>query len=399
MTFEEWSPCMTSDNTPSPYSCSASSNYGLNQSLGSNGTFAAFDGNSNTIWHSESENGNAWIKFDFGKPTTIAGIILFPRKQYPEQLCYTGDIQGSNDDSTYTNIVSFQSLPQISGNESITHSFDSPVTYRFYKIANMRSYYLYNGGYVSIGEIKFIKSKGDVNMSQKFKFHILTGSDCAEKYAAIATKDPFTFYLLQSGVGYLGNTLLFDAGTAKTVVEEIVPETATHDMLATTKAIVNYVTSKVADITVGDILTAKFFRNVEAWTLSTADMSNTKISKPSGCKAGDIGLMFTADINDEDDGNEQYYFVSLVDYLNSWYEFVDSDFIMFSVENGRKVKALLNIDDEYLKKTSSGLAVKATTTINTKAPQGELVTAAAVVDYIESYISPRLEKAEECTLS
>lgn len=229
----------------------------------------------------------------------------------------------------------------------------------------------------------------------KFKFCILTGDDCADKYAGIQTKDPFTFYLLQSGVGYLGTKLLFDAGTAKAVVTEIDPTTATHDMLATTKAIVNYVTNRVASITVGDVLTAKFFRNVEAYTLSAADMANTNISKPAGCKAGDIGLLFTADINEEDDGDEQYYFVSLVDYLNSWFEFIDSDLITFTVTNNRQVSVNLNFDTDYLEKTSYGLAVKATDTINDKTPSNKLVTDASVIDYINSIIIPRLEAVEE----
>lgn len=40
-------------------------------------------------------------------------------------------------------------------------------------------------------------------MSQRFKFNIITGQNAGEKYAAIANKEPFTFYLLQTGVGYL----------------------------------------------------------------------------------------------------------------------------------------------------------------------------------------------------
>lgn len=51
-----------------------------------------------------------------------------------------------------------------------------------------------------------------------FNFKLLTGANPAAQYAAIGTKDPLTFYLLNNGIGYLGDTALFGGGTQSTVV-------------------------------------------------------------------------------------------------------------------------------------------------------------------------------------
>lgn len=236
-------------------------------------------------------------------------------------------------------------------------------------------------------------------MTNKFKFNILTGENAKEKYDSIPTKEPFTFYLLQTGVGYLGEKLLFDAGTTKEVIKEIIPESATNDTLATTKAIVDFVVSKVADITVGDILTAKFFRNVEAWTLSSADMNNPAISLPAGCKAGDIGLMFTADINEEDDGDEKYYFVSLVDYLANWYDFTDTNSIGWTIGPNNQVKADVYYNSDYLEVDGNGLGVKAVDTFDGKKYTGKLITDSAIYGYLTDVLIPRIEAIEETMTS
>ena len=55
-------------------------------------------------------------------------------------------------------------------------------------------------------------------MASNFKFRVLTGSDPRAQYNAIASKDALTFYLLSNGVGYLGETLLFDATDDKDYV-------------------------------------------------------------------------------------------------------------------------------------------------------------------------------------
>lgn len=72
-------------------------------------------------------------------------------------------------------------------------------------------------------------------MASKFKFKIFTKNPDAS-YAAIATKDPLTFYLLSNGKGYFGDTLLFDStaetgsGTSGVAKEEVVFITAAGEI-------------------------------------------------------------------------------------------------------------------------------------------------------------------------
>lgn len=113
-------------------------------------------------------------------------------------------------------------------------------------------------------------------MAQQFKFNILTGTDAQAKYDAITTKEPFTFYLLQTGVGYLGEKKLFDAASLENT-----------------------------EVT----LTGKFFRAVASHVITQADLDNANLSKPDGTAVGDAGILFTADNNDTDDGDELQYFV------------------------------------------------------------------------------------------
>lgn len=131
-------------------------------------------------------------------------------------------------------------------------------------------------------------------MSQKFKFNILTGENCKEKYANIVSKDPFTFYLLQCGIGYLGEKKLFDAS--------LIDETSSY--------------------TIG-----KFFRKVEPKVIAQEDLDNPQINKPEGTAIGDSGIVFTADNNETDDGNEVFYFVPIkagVDVTGKFFRDVDS---------------------------------------------------------------------------
>lgn len=48
-----------------------------------------------------------------------------------------------------------------------------------------------------------------MSASDKFQFQLFTSNDPDSQYAAVVTKDPYTFYLLKNGKGYLGNTQLF----------------------------------------------------------------------------------------------------------------------------------------------------------------------------------------------
>ena len=101
-------------------------------------------------------------------------------------------------------------------------------------------------------------------MANKFQFKLLTNTDPQAQYYAIVTKDPMTFYLLNTGIGYLGNVKLFDAtdGTIKNLVTDMLSKDFVPDDVsaASTNAIVKYVTEKVSNISA--LLTVKFFRKV-----------------------------------------------------------------------------------------------------------------------------------------
>lgn len=47
-----------------------------------------------------------------------------------------------------------------------------------------------------------------------FNIHLLKGADPQAQYDAITTKDPNTLYLLKSGKGYLGDSMLFNADSS-----------------------------------------------------------------------------------------------------------------------------------------------------------------------------------------
>ena len=178
-------------------------------------------------------------------------------------------------------------------------------------------------------------------MANKFQFKLFTSSDPQAQYDALTTKDDYTFYLLKNGVGYLGNTKLFDASTDSTnLVTNMLGENYTGDnaSVASTKAIVDYVTAKVSNVS--GVLTSAFFRKVESHTITTEDLSNPAISVPEGTTEGDIGLLFTAD-TDGENGGETYFFISLKNYLQNVYTTENTNSIEMNISPDNKIKANL----------------------------------------------------------
>lgn len=109
-------------------------------------------------------------------------------------------------------------------------------------------------------------------MANKFKFNIITGENAGEKYAALPTKEPFTFYLLQTGAGYLGTVKLFDASESH-------------------------------------VMSGKFFRAVSSHIITQDDLNNENVNVPEGTEVGTVGMLFTADTDQEDNDNETFYFL------------------------------------------------------------------------------------------
>ena len=288
-------------------------------------------------------------------------------------------------------------------------------------------------------------------MATKFKFKLLTGSDPQAQYDAITTKDNMTFYLLSTGIGYLGNTPLFGGGAQNTVVmtsgtltspesgklyvlsnvtynskaltglyfyngstldsysDELIATyiqnilttdmstdgyTGDNNTIASTKAIMDLINAKLSD---SSIVNAAFFRKVESHTLTADDLTNSAIQLPSGAKEGDVGLLFTAD-TDANDGGESYYFISLVSYLTSVYDVENSDSINMSMSADNKIKAELNIKstETSLKvdKTNGGVYLEKATTVNDSTPSTDkLITEAVLVDYVQNAVLPAVTEA------
>jgi hypothetical protein len=86
---------------PTGGAASASSDY-------STSVNEAFDGNIATFWASSGANVNDWIQYEFASPIGFSRIQFSPRDDaYATQGPISIVIQGSNDGSTFTNLVTF----------------------------------------------------------------------------------------------------------------------------------------------------------------------------------------------------------------------------------------------------------------------------------------------------
>lgn len=233
-------------------------------------------------------------------------------------------------------------------------------------------------------------------MAGKFNFRLLTGTDPQAQYDAIATKDALTFYLLNTGVGYLGEQILFDAHEKPELVTNMLAEGYTGDdeTMASTKAIVDLVSSKVNDV--AGALNISFFRHVESHTITAEDLENEAISVPAGTQVGDVGLLFTADNDNEDNDGETYYFISLVDYLNAVYSVESTDSITMTMGSDNKITAELKVKEgeTSLVVDADGVHIEKTDAINEEsASAAKLVTEAALVAYIENSVMVAVNEA------
>jgi F5/8 type C domain len=124
-------PPMTS-NTSESITVSASSIYSTSWDV-----WKAFDGNLlGYSWMANTTGGNQWIKIDFGvnNEKTISKINIAPRENSTEMSPSTFNIEGSNDNSTWTVIHSVVDYTNwISGHFS-TFIFNNQNSYRYYRI-------------------------------------------------------------------------------------------------------------------------------------------------------------------------------------------------------------------------------------------------------------------------
>ena len=237
-------------------------------------------------------------------------------------------------------------------------------------------------------------------MANRFQFKLLTSADPQAQYDAIITKDDMTFYLLKNGVGYFGSIKLFDANSDSELVTNMLTDGYTGDdtSIASTKAIVDYVTAKVSNAS--GILSTVFFRKVESHTITADDLTNSSITLPSGTVEGEVGLLFTADVNGNDDGNEQYFFISLKNYLKNVYTPENSNSINMSISSDNKIKAELNIksDETSLKvdEKNGGVYLEKASVVNENAPSAaKLITEDVLVNYVKSVMANTVTYTED----
>ena len=237
-------------------------------------------------------------------------------------------------------------------------------------------------------------------MANRFQFKLLTSADPQAQYDAIVTKDDMTFYLLKNGVGYLGSIKLFDANSDSELVTNMLTDGYTGDntSIASTKAIVDYVTAKVSNAS--GILSTAFFRKVESHTITADDLTDSSITLPSGTVEGEVGLLFTADVNGNDDGDEQYFFISLKNYLENVYTPENSNSVNMEITSGNKIKANLKIksNETSLKvdEENGGVYIEKATTVNEDAPSAaKLITEDVLVNYIKSVMANAITYTED----
>jgi hypothetical protein len=293
-------------------------------------------------------------------------------------------------------------------------------------------------------------------MASKFQFKVLNGTDPNAQYAAIATPDALTFYLLSNGVAYLGSTPLFGGNSQKTVVKinETISTAMTdrfyllsnvtstvggtnevltgiymydgthlvsysdqfvsayissilvtnmldgftpdNDTIATTKALYDYVQSK---LTGSGIVSAAFFRAVTGHTITQAEYDAAQSDPDSpyaGHPVGDVGLLFTADTDDAA-GGETYYYVSLANYAGV-YGATDTNSIHMTLNpETNTFAASLNIkagEASILADENGVYLNKTTSSVNDALPSdAKLVSEAAVVNYFQNQVMTAVESA------
>ena len=286
-------------------------------------------------------------------------------------------------------------------------------------------------------------------MASKFKFKLFTDEDPQVQYDSLLEKDPYTFYLLTNGVGYLGEVPLFGGGAQNTVLkihtileeveqgklyvlynttyeqntltglyfydgttmscfsDELIANylsnviitnmttenyAGDNNTVATTKAIVDLLNKRLSD---SEIVNAAFFRKIVSHTITEDDLDNKNISLPQNTQIGDIGLLITADTNQEDDGNEKYYFISLTEYLTKIYGATNSNSITMELTEDNNFKASLKIKDSEssLCVDEDGVYIQKTDVINSEeASVKKLVTEKSFIEYMNTILIPQVTK-------
>lgn len=144
-------------------------------------------------------------------------------------------------------------------------------------------------------------------MGQPFKFNILTGENAPDKYAAITIKDPMTFYLLETGVGYFRGKKLFDVNSGVRTIDTINEENPSDD-IPTEKAIVEYIVEALRD---------KVPYEIDGEPGDEEDNSQTPTSTPS---TPESNLETTDTIDDDTPTSKIPTVAAIIDYVTQTVE-------------------------------------------------------------------------------
>lgn len=159
VTYKWWSPEMTSNNTPAPYTASASNPL----SNGKLFPYLAFDNKEkvvNDYYHSTNVLG--WLQFDFGTKTKVAGLRMYPAydaenpqwQPFPKNFNIEASNDGTDFDIIYTADPNFDYDPAMYTYRECV--FDSIVDYQYYRIRTTGVNYQ-NTSYMLIGNVQFYR--------------------------------------------------------------------------------------------------------------------------------------------------------------------------------------------------------------------------------------------------
>jgi len=145
------SPIMTSNTGPVPYRVSASTTFpGFHP-------FQAFNPNTTTGWLSQtgrfpfpSAIGNEWIKVDLAEQRLANRFSLQNLRNANSSLLAAGSfvdfiLQGSNDDSTWSDLHVVTGRNHLNNNQWSTYDVDNPSTYRYYRVLIKKIYQINSG--------------------------------------------------------------------------------------------------------------------------------------------------------------------------------------------------------------------------------------------------------------
>lgn len=154
-------PTMTSDTTPSGVA-----SVGTTTAYSGFEAYKAFDNDINTCWLTADNPSlnDVWIKYDFGTPKTITkaklGVTTLGSNYQFHIKGFV--ISGSNDDSTYTDLLTGTTTSNASGNTEY-FDFTTVGNYRYYKLKATSNWYSSGLAY-SLGELQFYEA--DITTSE-----------------------------------------------------------------------------------------------------------------------------------------------------------------------------------------------------------------------------------------